>query len=110
MARRRRPVDQPGAIALDVAVTDGYVRRFWTAALGPGAVADLLRLAAAAEGGRSLPRPVHLDALVRTGLVGGGAGPVLIVSDRVPLLPRHFLAALPPALRRSHDEWVTSMV
>ncbi len=109
MTRRRSHNDSRADVS-DVAVTDGYVRRFWTAVLGPGAVADLLRLAAAAEGGRSLPRPVHLDVLVRSGLVGGGTGSVVIVSDRVPLLPRHLLATLPPGLRRSHDEWVTSMV
>jgi hypothetical protein len=28
------------------AMTHAYVRRYWVAALGPGAVADLLRLAA----------------------------------------------------------------
>jgi hypothetical protein len=82
------------------------VRRYWTAALGPGAVADLLRLAAAAEGGRSLPRPVHLDELVRNGLVCG-AGHVVMVSARVPLLPRRLLRTLPPALRREHDERAT---
>ena len=90
-------------------MTDRYVRRFWTAALGPGAVADLLRLAAAADGGRSLPRPVHLDSLVRNGLVSG-AGHVVVVPERVPLLPHRLVRALPPALRREHDEWAAVII
>ena len=35
-----------------------YVRRYWTAVIGPGAVADLLRLAAAASASESRPVPM----------------------------------------------------
>src|SRR3972149_9236326 len=51
------------------APTDAAVRRFWTAVVGPGAVADLLRLTAAAQTGRRLREPVHLSLLAAEGLV-----------------------------------------
>ncbi len=82
-----------------VAVIDPYVRRYWTPVLGPGAVADLLRLATAAERHRSLPRPVYLSTLVRAGMVAIGAGR-LRVKTRVPELPKRFHHQLPPRLRR----------
>ncbi|HHC07652.1 MAG TPA: hypothetical protein ENK55_02915 [Actinobacteria bacterium] len=80
---------------------DPYVRRFWVAALGPGAVADLLRLAAAARRGRSLLRPVHLPLLLEHDLarrIGGRIG----VRPTVPPLAEHHLRRLHPALRREH--------
>lgn len=79
--------------------TDPYVRRFWVAAIGPGAVADLLRLAAAAQRGRSLPMPVHLPVLLHERLVTCDAG-VLLIPDRVPPLPRSHVDRLIPRLRR----------
>ncbi len=51
---------------------DDYVRRFWTAVIGPGAVADLLRLMAAAGTDRELKRPVFLAELARVGLARDG--------------------------------------
>jgi hypothetical protein len=44
------------------------VLRFWALALGPGTVADLLRLMTADRRGR-LGRPLHLAQLARAGLV-----------------------------------------
>lgn len=81
------------------AMTDSYVRRFWVAVIGPGAVADLLRLAAAAKSGRSLPIPVHLPVLLHERLVRCEDG-TLIVPDRVPPLPPSLADRLTPPLRR----------
>lgn len=83
-------------------VTHPYVRRFWTAVLGPGAVADLLRLAAAARRGRSLRRPVHLPLLVAAGLVGGVEPRRPEVALTVPAVPATWLRRMPPALVREH--------
>lgn len=83
-------------------VTHPYVRRFWTAALGPGAVADLLRLAAAARRGRSLRRPEHLPVLVAAGLVGAADRRRPVVMLTVPRVPAPLLRRMPPALVREH--------
>ncbi|MFQ5553975.1 MAG: hypothetical protein ACE5GC_01230 [Acidimicrobiia bacterium] len=91
----------PGAGAR-FAVTHPYVRRFWTAAIGPGAVADLLRLATAAQRGRSLRRPVHLGRLMTLGLVAAPGGR-LLVSTTIPPLPVALAARrLTPDLARQH--------
>lgn len=82
-----------------IPVTHPYVRRYWTALLGPGAIADLLRLATAAVRHRSLPRPVHLSQLARAGLVCCDGG-VIMVRTRVPAVPGPLFARLPPDLRR----------
>lgn len=79
--------------------TSRYVRRYWVAAIGPGAVADLLRLAAAAHSGRSLPRPERLTSLLRNGLVVRD-GDEIAVPDRVPPLPARLVRRLPTNLRR----------
>lgn len=81
--------------------SDPYVRRFWTAAIGPGAVADLLRLSVAASRGRRLPRPVHLDALARNDLVWRAGGHVF-VRGTIPPVPATHVRRLPPALREEH--------
>lgn len=102
------PADEagPGRHRRTVPITDAYVRRFWTAAIGPGAVADLLRLAAAAERGRSLLRPVHLDTLLRHRLVVCVRS-TIVVPRTVPPVPRSLLTMLPVSLRRDHEEWQT---
>jgi len=79
-----------------------YVRRYWTALLGPGAVADLLRLITAARRGRSLPEPLHLAELARAGLVRFEPGRVWVGETVPPLSPQH-LQRLPPALRGEHS-------
>lgn len=81
------------------AMTDPYVRRYWVAAIGPGAVADLLRLAAAAQSGRSLRTPTHLSTLVRYGLVRRSPGSVIVL-ESVPPLPRDLHDRLKPDIRR----------
>ncbi len=98
----RRPVVQPTVWSVPhdgVPVTDPYVRRYWTPLLGPGAVADLLRLATAAARNRSLPRPIYLTELARAGLVRDSGG-ALEVRIRIPEVPPHLHRHLPPRLRR----------
>ncbi|MBT8165776.1 MAG: hypothetical protein KJO97_09530 [Acidimicrobiia bacterium] len=75
-----------------------YVRRYWTAAIGAGAVADLLRLMQAAKRHKSIRRPVNTPALVRLGLVVGQANH-LWVRSTVPPVPNELLRRLTPALR-----------
>jgi hypothetical protein len=86
---------------------DDYVRRFWTAVIGPGAVADLLRLMAAAEKGYPLKRPVYLSELARFGLAVG-AGDVIAVRPTVPPIPNEWLGRLPTVIRKAHAEHVTA--
>jgi len=78
-----------------------YVRRYWTATIGPGAVADLLRLATAATRGRSLRRPTHLHVLVRANLVHTKSGNIFVRTAVPELNPIH-VRLLPPDLRREH--------
>lgn len=75
------------------------VRRFWTPILGPGATADLLRLATAARRGRSLPRPLHLATLGRHDMVRQD-GAIVRVRIQIPDVPRHLEQLLPAFLRR----------
>jgi hypothetical protein len=81
--------------------TDSYVRRYWIPIIGPGAVADLLRLTAAAHSGRSLPEPTHLPSLLRARLVRRDADTVF-VPDKVRPLDHNLVKRLPPSLRRTH--------
>ena len=80
---------------------DPYVRRFWTAAIGPGAVADLMRLAVAAERGRSLPRPEAIGVLVREDLARWVEGR-LFVRTTIPPLSAAQERRLSPGLKREH--------
>jgi len=75
-----------------------YVRRYWTALIGPGAVADLLRLTVAAVRGNDLKRPVHLEALAREGLVTSDDG-IVLVRPTVPRISEANRRRLPSALR-----------
>jgi len=86
-------------------VTSRYVRTFWTAVLGPGAVADLLRLATAASRGRSLRRPAALSELSIAGLVREREGHIE-VRTVIPPLSASQLVSLPPAIRRLHERYV----
>lgn len=86
-----------------VAPNDIYVRRFWVAAIGPAAVADLLRLVAAARRNRSIPCPIHLAVLLSEGLatrVGASIG----VPETIPRLDLANRRRLAPALRRELAE------
>ncbi|MGH8914459.1 MAG: hypothetical protein ACRDZM_08090 [Acidimicrobiia bacterium] len=84
---------------------DPYVRRFWVAAIGSSAVAELLRLVRAAEKGEAVRLPRCLPALLRTGLVKAEpAG--LIVFDRVPAVPIELRWRFPPSLGDEHSRWL----
>ncbi len=76
-----------------------YVRRYWTAALGPGAVADLLRLMRAAEKSQRIRRPTNTAALARARLAVEDGGE-LWVRSLVPPLPLPLLRRLPQSLQR----------
>lgn len=85
--------------------TDPYVRRFWVAAVGSEAIAELLRLVRAAEKGEGVRLPRHLPTLLRFHLARAeSAG--LIVFDRVPAVPRELRWRFPPSLAADHSRWV----
>ena len=99
-ARRRPYVEAvllPWQGGMDPA--DWYVRRYWTAAIGAPAVADLLRLIQAAKKGHPIRRPIHAAHLARVGLVVH-AGSRMIVPATIPPVPARLTYRLPPALRR----------
>ncbi len=82
-----------------------YIRRFWVAAIGPGAVADLLRTIRAGQRKRTVTYPIYLHVLVQSGLAAFD-GTKVTVPHPVPLLPPHLVRRLPPALRREHAIWL----
>ncbi len=84
-----------------VDATHPYVRAYWTAIVGASAVADLLRMIAAARRGASLPHPLFLPVLTREDLVHHAAGAIW-VHEQVPALGRKQVARLSPPLRRAH--------
>ncbi|GMQ86043.1 MAG: hypothetical protein BMS9Abin07_1615 [Acidimicrobiia bacterium] len=90
------------------ATNDPYVRRFWTAAIGPGAVADLMRLAIAAQRDRSLLRPESLGTLVREDLARWARGR-LVVRVTIPPLSPVQLRRLSPELRREHRPYTNRL-
>jgi hypothetical protein len=102
-----RPLVTPLLLAGDPDGEPGHapdeaaVRRFWTAVIGPGAVADLLRLVAAAAAGRRLLEPRHLAQLAAEGLCIR-SGRVVAVRRRIPRLGRRHLSRLTPRLRAEY--------
>ena len=80
-----------------------YVRTYWTAVLGPGAVAELLRVICAAKRQRTIPHPLFLPVLCREGLVHYAERAVW-VGAKIPPLDRHHVARLAPDLRRRHSQ------
>ncbi len=82
-----------------------YVRRFWAAAIGKGAVRDLLDLFLAGLRGRRVHEPFYLGVLVSAGLAEV-AGPRILIPSRVPLLPSPMLTRLGLDLRYDHRRWV----
>lgn len=82
-----------------------YHRRFWVAAIGPGAVADLLRVIRAAQRKRTVRRPIYLHVLVQSGLATCD-GTTITVPNPVPLVPPHLLKRLPHPLQREHATWL----
>ncbi len=69
--------------------------------MGPGAVADLLRLITAARRGAPIPQPLNLAELARAGLVRFEPGRIWVRETVPPLSPGH-VRRLPPALRGEH--------
>lgn len=88
--------------------SDPYVRRFWVAALGPGAVAELLRLVNAAGRGEEVRLPRHLPSLLRAGLVSVVDGQLGVV-DRLPPVPTEMRWRFSPHLATEHAAWVAEM-
>ncbi len=92
------------AVAFDPEATgifdpnDQFVRWMWTAAVGAAALAELLRLMAAAERRWTVRRPVYLSVLIKEGLVKTGEGRIL-VPRLLPDLKGAQLRRLPPWLR-----------
>lgn len=80
---------------------DPYVRRFWVAAIGAGAVAELLRLIRAADADRAMPLPLWLPVLLRSDLVRVDGG-CLVVPERIPLVPAPLRRRFPPGLKEEH--------
>ena len=80
---------------------DPAVRKFWTAVLGPSAVADLLRLTAAATSGRWIQEPLRLANLAAEGLIHR-SGSIVLVRPMVPYLGETQLRRLHPALRTEY--------
>lgn len=86
-------------------MSDPYVRRFWVAALGPSAVAELLRLVRAAGKGEDVRLPRSLPLLLRAQLVvvaNGGLG----VVDSVPEVPAQLRWRFPPSLAIEHSRYL----
>ncbi len=79
------------------------MRRFWTAVMGPRAVADLLRLTAAARGGIRIREPLRLARLAAEGLVDR-SGEIVLVRPRIPFLASRHQRLLTPALRAEYRE------
>ncbi len=82
-----------------------YVRRFWVAALGPGAVEDLLRLIRAGARGSLVRRPLFLSPLIVSGLATVDGGTIAVAS-RIPPVPHHLTSRMTPAIRREHTRWL----
>lgn len=82
-----------------------YVRRFWVAALGSEAVAELLRMVRAAEKGESVRLPRHLPQLLRVGLVTASSGGIKL-SPIIPPVPAELRWRFPPSLAGDHSRWL----
>ena len=80
---------------------DPAVRRYWSALVGPGAVADLLRLITAARRGVRLRRPLHLPSLLAEGLAHRD-GEAILVPTRIPALDDGQQRRLHPSLRAEY--------
>ncbi len=105
---RRRPlylVEMARSPQSGYSVTDLYVRRFWGAALGAEAVADLLRIVQAGKRGNSLRRPLHLPILLRAGLIHV-EDRLIFAPDRIRALAPAEVERFPPSLRIAHNDWV----
>ena len=86
--------------------SDHYVRRFWVAAIGPSAVAELLRLVRAAGKGEDVRLPRHLPILIHAGLATGKDG-CIVVDARFPEVPIELRWRFPPSLAAEHSRLLT---
>ena len=78
-----------------------YVLTYWTAALGPNAVSELLRLITAAKRRSEIPHPKFLSVFCREGLTHFHSRAVW-VRPLLPPLGRHHVVRLAPRLRQQH--------
>jgi len=92
-------------VAEGIDPSDRYVRRFWVAALGPSAIAELLRLVSAAGKGEEVRLPRYLPHLLRAGLVKIVDG-TLAVASLVPTVPAEMRWRFPPDLAAEHAAWL----
>lgn len=88
--------------------SDPYVRRFWVAAMGPGAIAELLRLISAAGKGEDVRLPRYLPHLLRAHLVEIDDG-VLTVETTLPAVPAEMRWRFPPHIAAEHSAWLTKI-
>ncbi len=89
---------------LEFEATHPYVRTFWTAYVGPSAVADYLRLVRAAEKDSAIKRPRSLARLARHQLARI-TEQGLEVRMTVPPLSVAQVMRLTPSVRRMHAAW-----
>ena len=75
------------------------------AAIGPGAVAELLRLVRAAGKGEDVRLPRHLPTLLRADLVVARNG-CLEVGRTLPEVPEELRWRFPPNIATEHTEWL----
>ena len=87
--------------------SDPYVRRFWVAAIGPGAITELLRLVRAAGKGEDVRLPRHLPLLLKAGLVTVSEG-ALVVPKSLPVVPYELRWRFPPGLAAEHSDLLAS--
>lgn len=74
------------------------------AAIGSGAIAELLRIVRAAEKGETVRLPRHLPTLLRVGLVRADSEG-LITSALLPTVPRSLRWRFTPSLHDEHARW-----
>ncbi|MGB7860699.1 MAG: hypothetical protein WBM90_09400 [Acidimicrobiia bacterium] len=72
------------------------------AAIGAGAVAELLRMVRAAEKGEEVRLPRSLPLLLKTGLVGVDSGWLTVVRT-IPEVPIELRWRFPPSLAAEHS-------
>lgn len=98
------PIQVPG-----IAADDAVLRRYWVAAMGAGAVEDLLRMIRAAALKEKVRRPLFLPTLITFGLASVNRD-VIWVTSRLPLLPAEIVRRLPHPLRLSYAAWRREML
>lgn len=72
------------------------------AAIGPSAVAELLRLIRAGSRGEDVRLPRHLPTLIRAGLATVKSDGIVVL-DRIPMVPVEMRWRFPPGLAAEHS-------